>query len=132
MLLRKKLRKPQLKKLKLPLAVLTRYNIYGILGQMKKTKTKLVTWAHHRQELLKDTAVLSAYQDLQPELEIIKKIIEARVGQGISQEKLAQKMKTKQSAISRLETGRGNPSLDFLQRLANALDSRLEVRFLPK
>ena len=81
---------------------------------------------------MKDPAVVKAYQEFQPEFAIIRKIIEARAKLGITQKKLAQKMKTKQSAISRLESGTANPSLTFLQRLARALDSRLEIRFLPR
>jgi len=81
---------------------------------------------------MRDPEVVKTYQELQPEFAIIKKIIEARVKGGISQEKLAEKMKTKQSAISRLESGTANPSLNFLKKLAKALDSRLEIRLIPK
>ena len=93
---------------------------------------KLTNWKKHRQELLKNPAVLKAYQDIQPELAIIEKIIMARAKEGITQKELAKRMKTRQSAVSRLETGRANPSLSFLQRLAAALNSRLEIRFLPQ
>lgn len=91
-----------------------------------------LTWEEHKKELLKDPAVFKAYQELQPEFAVIEAILRARMKKGLSQEKLAKRMKTKQSAISRLESGNGNPSLNFLQRLASALDSRLEIRFLPK
>lgn len=91
-----------------------------------------MTWEKHRKELMKDPAVRRAYLELQPEFAIVRKIIEARVKKGVTQKDLARKMKTKQSAISRLETGNANPSLKFLQRLAGALNSRLEIRFLPR
>jgi len=91
-----------------------------------------MTWAKHRKQLMKDPEVVKAYQEFQPEFAIIKKIIEARVKRGVSQEKLAEKMETKQSAISRLESGTANPSLNFLKKLAKALDSRLEIRLIPK
>lgn len=81
---------------------------------------------------MKDPEVVKAYQELQPEFEIIEKIIRSRIEEGITQKELAKRMKTRQSAISRLESGRANPSLSFLQRLAKALDARLEIRFLPK
>lgn len=98
----------------------------------KRSTKKFLTWTEHRKELLKDPAALKAYQGFQPEFAIIRKIIQARVKDGITQAELAKKMRTKQSAISRLESGRANPSLNFLQRLAKALNSRLEIRFLPK
>lgn len=81
---------------------------------------------------MKDPAVAKGYRDLQPEWEIIRKITEARIKKGVTQKELAQKMKTKQSAISRLEAGNANPSLQFLKRLAQALDSHLEIRLLPR
>lgn len=91
-----------------------------------------MTWEEHRKQLMRDPKVRQAYLELQPEFAIVRKIIESRVKEGVTQKELAKRMKTKQSAISRLESGRANPSLDFLQRLAKALNSRLEIRFLPR
>ena len=103
------------------------------MNKIKRTNRKnWLTWKEYRQELMKDPEVVKAYQELQPEFAIIKKIIEARVKGGVSQEKLAEKMETKQSAISRLESGTANPSLNFLKKLAKALDSRLEIRLISK
>jgi ribosome-binding protein aMBF1 (putative translation factor) len=103
---------------------------------MNKSKKSLrknwTTWDEHKKELMKDPKVVEAYQEFQPEFAIIKKIIEARINKGITQKKLAQKMKTKQSAISRLESGTANPSLSLLKRLAEALNARLEIRLIPK
>jgi len=102
------------------------------MNKIKKiTRKKWLTWEEHKKELMRNPAVVKVYQELQPEFAIVRKIIEARVNKGITQKKLAQKMKTKQSAISRLESGNANPSLNFLQRLAKALNSHLEIRFLP-
>ena len=98
----------------------------------KRSRKNWLTWEKHRKELMKNSEVVKAYQELQPEFAIIEKIIRARIEEGITQKDLAKRMKTKQSAISRLESGRANPSLSFLQRLAKALDARLEIRFLPK
>lgn len=103
---------------------------------MNKNKKSLrknwTTWDEHKKELMKNPKVVKAYQEFQPEFAIIKKIIEARINKGITQKKLAQRMKTKQSAISRLESGTANPSLSFLKRLAEALNSRLEIHLISK
>ena len=45
----------------------------------------------------------------------------------MSQKELAQKMGTKQSALSRLESGTYNPSLLFLKKIATALDAKLSI-----
>lgn len=48
-------------------------------------------------------------------------ITRARITAGLSQKKLAKKMGTKQSSISRAEGGSTLPSLSFLQKMAEAL-----------
>src|SRR5436190_9787807 len=80
---------------------------------------------------LKNPAIKEEHEKLQPEFALIRAVIDARVKKGFTQEKLAQKIGTKQSVISRLESGRANPSVAFLQKLAHALQSHLEIRFIP-
>ena len=81
---------------------------------------------------LKNPKIKEEYEKLQPEFEMINAIIKARTKRGLTQDKLAEKMGTKQSVLSRLEKGRANPSLAFLKRLADALNSRLEIKFISK
>ena len=80
---------------------------------------------------MKDPDFRKGYEKLQPEFAVIRAMIEARIKKNITQKKLALKLKTKQSVISRLETGRGNPTVSFLQKLAEALNTRLEINFKP-
>ncbi|MBT4056345.1 helix-turn-helix transcriptional regulator, partial [Candidatus Peregrinibacteria bacterium] len=54
-------------------------------------------------------------------------IIAKRLEQGLTQSELAQKIGTKQSAISRLESGNYNPSFTFLEKVAKALNLNLIV-----
>ena len=77
--------------------------------------------------MLKDRQINQAYQKLGPEFELIQLIIAKRLKRGLTQAELAKKLKTKQSAISRLEGGDYNPSLGFLNRLAKALDAKLHI-----
>lgn len=88
-------------------------------------------------EYLKDTLendpeLKEEYDALEPEYEIISKIIEARLESGLTQKELASRCHVKQSNISRLESGKVNPTLKFLKRLADALDSDLVVEFRKK
>ena len=53
---------------------------------------------------------------------------QARKEQGITQEMLAEKVGTKKSNNSRLESGRYNPSLDFLEKVAGGLGKEIKVK----
>jgi len=77
--------------------------------------------------LLKDKAVKRAYDELGPEFAFIEKLIEKRLKRGLTQEALARRIGTKQSAISRLERGEYNPTLAFLRKVAMGLDVKLKV-----
>ena len=65
-------------------------------------------------------------------LRMAKNIYELRTKAGLSQAELAKRIGTTQSVISRLEDAdyEGH-SLPMLQRVAAALDKRIEIRWLP-
>jgi len=58
---------------------------------------------------------------------ICQEIAPARRKKYLSQRQLAGFLKTGQSAISRLETGKANPTAEFLDRLFRVLESRLKL-----
>ncbi|MEK7118983.1 MAG: helix-turn-helix transcriptional regulator [Patescibacteria group bacterium] len=93
---------------------------------MKRHHLDFAVW---EKESLKNPKIKAEYDKLQPEFALIQAMIDARVQKRVTQEELARKIGTKQSVISRLETGRGNPSVAFLKKLAAALNTRLEIRF---
>ncbi len=90
---------------------------------------KHLDFAQFKQELLKDKAVGKEYEKLRPEFEVIKAVLRARIEKGLTQRQLADKVGTKQSAIARLESGQANPSIGFLQKIAKALNFRLQINF---
>lgn len=51
-----------------------------------------------------------------------------RKAQGMTQESLAERVGTKKSNISRLESGRYNPSLDFLVKVADSLGKQIQIK----
>ncbi len=63
-----------------------------------------------------------------PREAVVRQLKEARRAEGMTQEYLAELVGTKKSNISRLESGRYNPSLDFLVRVAEGLGKRLHVK----
>lgn len=81
-------------------------------------------------ESLKNSEFKAEYDKFQPEFAVIRAIIRARVQRGITQKELANKVGTKQSVISRLESGRANPTVSFLKKLAQALNFHLEIKFV--
>ncbi len=72
-----------------------------------------------------------AYDALQDEFVIAQAMIDARKRAGLTQTEIAKRIKTTQSVIARLESGRSLPSGRTLQRYARATGSRLAIRFEP-
>ena len=89
----------------------------------------MTNWDTYKQKLLKDPELKKLYVESQPEFEIAKAIIRARIKNKMTQKELAQKMNTTQSVISRVEQGRTSPSIALLKRLAAALNTTLQVQF---
>lgn len=66
-------------------------------------------------------------------MEIAQMIYDARTKAGLSQRELADLIGSRQPVIARLEgADYEGHSLTMLQRIAAALDRRLEVRFVPR
>jgi len=64
--------------------------------------------------------------------EIARKIYDLRTKAGLSQRELAKKVGTSASVICRLEDADyDGHSLSLLKRIAEALDKRVEIRFVP-
>ena len=64
--------------------------------------------------------------------EIARKVFQLRTKAGLTQQEVAERVGTSKSAICRLEDAdyEGH-SLSMLKRIAEALDKRVEIRFLP-
>lgn len=91
---------------------------------------KLTTFEQHKAQLMKNPEFRKEYELLRPKFEVINSVIRSRIESGFTQEELAKKLKTKQSNISRFESGKITPSIFFLHRLAQVFDKKLEIRFV--
>jgi Predicted transcription factor, homolog of eukaryotic MBF1 len=89
-------------------------------------------WEDLKRELLEDAEFRTAVQELEPEHELVRSLIACRQNKGLSQAALAAMIGTRQSAISRLESGTYNPSVKFLKKLARALDADLVISLRPR
>ena len=84
-------------------------------------------WSDLKADLLRDEDVKTEYDALRPKYELIEQMILARAEMGITQAELAKRTGTRQGNISRFESGNYNPSLEFIQRLAQGLDKELHI-----
>jgi ribosome-binding protein aMBF1 (putative translation factor) len=92
----------------------------------KKTK-KYNTLNRLHSKWMKSKAYKKAYDDLGFEFSVIEAVMSARLKKGISQKELAKRVGTKQSSIARFESGSYNPTLSFVQKLANAVGTKIKV-----
>lgn len=81
---------------------------------------------------MQDPEFRREYEALEPEYEIITQIIELRLKRKMSQAQLAEKIGTQQPSIARMESRGRVKDLDYLQRIASALDARIQVRLIPR
>ncbi len=97
-----------------------------------KVKKAYLRFDDYFNDLMKDPEFKREYEKVRQENEPLRAILRARVEKGMTQASIAKKMGTTQSSIARVEAGKSHPTIPFMQRLAEALDMRLEIRFLPK
>ena len=83
-------------------------------------------------EQLQDEEFKKEYDNLQPEFDVIRAIVDARVSQNITQKQLAERSGINQADISKLENGTRNPSIKLLKRLADGMHMALKIEFIPK
>lgn len=88
-------------------------------------------WQTHKKQLLKNPEFKKALNEVEPEFQIAKALIEARIKKGLSQKELAERLHTKQSVISRVENAKTTPSLSFLKRAAQSLNVSFQVQIRP-
>ena len=83
-------------------------------------------------EQLKDSEFRKEYEAMQPEFDIIRAMVDARISQNLTQKELAERTGIHQADISKLENGTRNPSINLLKRLADGMGMRLKIEFIPK
>ena len=97
-----------------------------------KTRPKTISFDELHKKWMKNPKYRYEYEKLAPEFEIASAIIDARIKRKISQEELAKRMGTGQAVISRLEGANAKPSLSLIQRLADALNLKVELKLTPR
>lgn len=85
-----------------------------------------------KKELMQNPKFVKEYEAIQPEMDIVRALIDARTSQNLTQKELAERTGINQADISKLENGTRNPSVRLLQRLAAGMDMILKIEFIPK
>ena len=83
------------------------------------------------QEQLKDSEFKKEWDDIQPEMDVVRAMIDARIEHNLTQKELAARTGIDQADISKLENGTRNPSLKLLKRLAHGMGMQLKIEFVP-
>ena len=87
-------------------------------------------WNDAKKIILKNSQVIEELKHNETEYKVIEEIIMARQEKNLTQKGLAELVGTRQSNISRLESGNYNPTLEFLNKIAKAVGKELEVRMV--
>lgn len=96
----------------------------------RKFKSATLQWTYDRY-IGKDPKRIQEYEEEVLNAEIARRIYDLRTKAGLSQRELAKRVGTTASTICRLEDAdyEGH-SLSLLKRIAEALDKRVEIRFV--
>ena len=81
---------------------------------------------------LQDDKFKKEYDAIQPELDVIRAIVDARTSRNLTQKELAERTDINQADISKLENGTRNPSVNLIKRLADGMGMALKIEFVPK
>ena len=84
-----------------------------------------------KKELMKDKDFKAEYEAIQPEMDVIRGLIDARIASNLTQKQLAELSGVNQSDISKIENGTRNPSIRLLQKLAAGMNMSLKLQFIP-
>ena len=81
---------------------------------------------------MKDEEFKKEYEAIQPEMDVIRAIVDARTSQNLTQKELSERTGINQAEISKLENETRNPSINLLKRLAEGMGMTLKIEFVPK
>jgi DNA-binding XRE family transcriptional regulator len=91
----------------------------------------MIKYDQLKTKLLSNPEVQKEYDESRLEYEVAHALIEARGQAKMTQNQVAQKMNTTQSAIARLESGRCFPSLQTIHRYAVAVNKIINLHVTP-
>ena len=89
-------------------------------------RKKMVLFEDWEAKKMENAEFAAAAEELEPGYQVAR----LRILRGLTQTQLAELVGTRQPSIARLENGSSNPSLSFLNRIASALNARIELKLI--
>ncbi len=105
-------------------------NIGFILYNLSKVIMMKNNFRNTLNKELKKPEFAKAWEELEPNFQIINAIIDARKKRSLTQKQLSELTGIAQGDISKLENGTANPSIRTLQRLAKGMGMNLKIEFI--
>jgi DNA-binding XRE family transcriptional regulator len=90
----------------------------------EEPRTSFKDW---QAEQLKEPDFVAALNEPEPGYQIAR----LRIRRGLTQAKLADIVGVQEATIARLESGSRIPSMSLLKKIAEAINARIEIRFIP-
>lgn len=90
-----------------------------------------ISWKSIRNEFLENPDVKAAYDDLELEFKIARRVIALRKASGLTQREFAEKVGIKQPQLAVIESGKRLPKIETLTKIANRAGYTLEINFVP-
>jgi DNA-binding XRE family transcriptional regulator len=84
----------------------------------------------HLNESLQNEDFKTTYEQKELRFKIIDILVSLRLQYKLTQGELAKKLGTTQTVISRIENGSVNVGIDFLQKLGNAFNKKIEINVI--
>ena len=90
--------------------------------------SELYDYKEYKNKILSENKdIKKQYENLDFKYKLIDMLIEFRNKNNLTQKELAKKIGVKQQIISRFETGKVNPRIDFVQKIVKAMDKKIEL-----
>jgi len=86
------------------------------------------SFADYKKKAMENPEFAKAYNELEPQYEIIRELIRYRIENNISQQQLAIKTGISKSNISRFESGKHSPSMKMIYRIAEGLEKKVSFK----
>ncbi|KJS15140.1 MAG: XRE family transcriptional regulator [Peptococcaceae bacterium BRH_c4b] len=87
-------------------------------------------WSDAKRLINSNPEVLRELKENEVEYQLVREMLRLRQENNLTQKDLAELVHTRQSNISRLESGTYNPSVQFLDKIAKATGKKLKIEFI--